>query len=102
SEETSDIILEVVLEANKEKNKLKNLFLDYLVQDEVICTIDEKDGHPTINRRDIYECDFDWDPNEEIHNNHQYICFDKFISYNEILNEFDLTKEERSIIDSYT
>lgn len=102
SEETSDIILEVVLEANKEKNKLKNLFLDYLVQDEVICTIDEKDGHPTISRRDIFECDFDWDPNEEIQNNPQYICFDKYMSYNEILNEFDLTKEERSIIDSYT
>lgn len=101
SEEISDIILEVVLESKKEKSKLKNLFLDFLVQDEVIATIDEDEGHPSITRRDIFETKFDWHPEKEIQNNPQYIVFDKFIPYNEILNNFDLTKDEEKVLKNY-
>lgn len=101
SEESADLILKFVMEVKKQKNVLKDLLLDFLVNDEVISYIDEEFGSPVIKKANIFETDFDWDPNKEIQDDPQYIFFDKFIAYNQILNEYDLTKEQEDKLKSY-
>lgn len=102
SEEVSDIILDVVLYAKKQKEKLRQLFLDFLVQDECIHYITEKNGHPSIERADIFETFIDWNPDEEIQRDPQYIIHSRFLSFNDIINDFDLTEEEEKTLRGYS
>lgn len=102
SEEVSDLILEQVLEVKNNKAKLKDLLVDVLVQDEIIASIEKKDGHPSIKRENIFECDMDWNPEEEIQKDPQYFIKDKYLPFNEILNSYELSKEEEAILKSYS
>lgn len=101
SEETSNIILEQVMDVKNQKQKIKDLLVDVLIQDEAIGLIEVKDGHPFIARKNIFECIIDYDPEEELQKDPQYFIHDKFMSFNELSNTFDLTKEEELAIKAY-
>lgn len=101
SESVSDIILTQVLIGKKQMDKIKDLYLDFLIYDECATFIETKDGQPFIRRCSLFETDYDFDPDEEVQKNPQYVVFNKVLAYNEIINTFDLTKEEEDILKTY-
>lgn len=101
SEQVSDTILNQVLVVKKEMDKIKNLYLDMLLFDETIAYIEEKDGQPSIRKCNIFETELDYDPDSEVQDNPQYVIFNKVLGYNQIINTFNLTPEEESILQSY-
>jgi hypothetical protein len=101
SEQVSDNILNQVLIAKKQSDKIKDLYLDFLLYDECIAYIDEKDGSPNIRKLNIFETEMDYDPDLEIQNDPQYLIFNKVLSYNEIINTYNLTDEEELVLKSY-
>lgn len=99
SEEISDIILDLVLKSKKNIDVLKNIFFKFLIMDECIAEVEEEEGHPRIKHRDLFSTHFDWHPEKEIQADPQYIVYEKFLNINEILNEFELTKnQEKEIV----
>jgi hypothetical protein len=100
SEELGEDIVEQVLEANKEKRKLKALLLDFLIGEQSIAWIDEKDGHPTIKRAKYDECYIDINPDEEIQTDINIFAAFPFHTKNEILNKYELDKEQIEKIDA--
>jgi hypothetical protein len=101
SEEVSDIILNQVLIGKKQMDKIKDLYLDFLLFDECIAYIDETDNQPSIRKCNIFETELDFNPELEVQNNPQYIIFNKMLSYNEIINHYDLTDEEEKTLQNY-
>ena len=101
SEQVSDNILNQVLIAKKNTDKIKDLYLDFLLYDECIGYIDEKDGSPNIRKLNIFETELDYNPDLEIQDNPQYLIFNKVLSYNEIINTYDLTVEEEATLKGY-
>lgn len=101
SEQVSDNILNQVLIAKKNSDKIKDLYLDFLIYDECLAYVDEKDGSPNIRRLNIFETELDYDPDSEVQDNPQYLIFNKVLSYNEIINTYDLTEEEETTLKSY-
>jgi hypothetical protein len=101
SEQVSDTILNQVLISKKNIDKIKDLYLDFLLYDECVGYIDEKDGSPNIRKLNIFETELDWDPDSEIQDNPQFLIFNKTLSYNEIINTYDLTDEETATLKSY-
>lgn len=101
SEQVSDNILNQVLIAKKNSDKVKDLLLDFLIYDECIAYVDEKDGSPNIRRLNIFETEMDFNPDSEIQDNPQYLIFNKVLSYNEIINTYDLTDDEVLTLKSY-
>lgn len=101
SEQVSDNILNQVLIAKKQAEKIKDLYLDLLLYDECIGYIDEKDGSPNIRKLNIFETELDYNPDLEIQDNPQYLIFNKVLSYNEIINTYDLTAEEEATLQGY-
>lgn len=101
SEQVSDTILNQVLVSKKNIDKVKDLYLDFLLYDECIAYVDEKDGSPNIRKLNIFETELDFDPDAEVQDNPQYLIFNKVLSYNEIINTYDLTDEELLSLQSY-
>lgn len=101
SEQTSDVILNQVLLAKKNMDKIKDLYLDFLLYDECIAYIDEKDGSPNIRKLNIFETELDFNPDSEVQDDPQYLIFNKVLGYNEIINTYDLTKDEIVQLRSY-
>jgi hypothetical protein len=101
SEQVSDTILNQVLISKKNIDKVKDLYLDFLLYDECIAYIDEKDGSPNIRKLNIFETELDFDPDLEVQDNPQYLIFNKVLSYNEIINTYDLSDEELLTLKSY-
>lgn len=101
SEQVSDTILNQVLLAKKNIDKVKDLYLEFLLYDECIGYVDEKDGSPNIRKLNIFETELDFDPDSEVQDNPQYLIFNKILSYNEIINTYDLSDEELLILKSY-
>lgn len=101
SEQVSDNILNQVLIAKKQSDKISNLYLDFLLYDECIGYVDEKDGSPNIRKLNIFETELDYNPDLEIQDNPQYLIFNKVLSYNEIINTYDLTDEEEATLQGY-
>lgn len=99
AEELGDDIVEQFLEVLKEKRKVKTLIQDYLIGERVIASIDEKDGHPTIVRSKYDECYIDINPDEEIQTDINIFATFPFMTKNEILNKYDLNKEDREKLD---
>jgi len=102
SEQVSDTILNQVLIGKKQIDKIKDLYLQFLLFDECVGYVDSEDGQPSIRVCNIFETEFDFDPTKEIQDNPQYIVFPKILSYNNIINSYDLSKEEEAILKSYT
>lgn len=101
SEQTSDIILNQVLISKKNIDKVKDLYLDFLLYDECIAYIDEKNGSPNIRKLNIFETELDYDPDSEIQDNPQFLIFDKTLSFNEIINTYNLSDDELKELKSY-
>jgi hypothetical protein len=101
SEQTSDTILNQVLVVKKEMDKVKDLYLQFLLYDECIGYIEEKNGQPSIRACNIFETEIDYNSDEEIQSNPQYVIFNKVLGYNEVINNFNLTKEEEAQLQSY-
>lgn len=101
SEETSDTILNQVLVSKHQIDKIKDLYLDWLLYEEVIADVDEEDGHPCIIRENIFETFIDFNPDKDIQNNAQFHVKNKILSYNQIINTYDLTDEEEAILKTY-
>jgi hypothetical protein len=99
AEEVGDDLVEQFLEVNKEKRKIKTLLQDYLISEQVISWIDEKDGHPTIKRAKYDECYVDLNPDEEIQSDINIFAAFPFMTKNEILNAFELDKDQLNKID---
>jgi len=55
SEQVSDNILNQVLISKKQVDKIKDLYLDFLLYDECMAYIEEKDGSPFIRKLNIFE-----------------------------------------------
>lgn len=101
SEEVSDIILRQVLDVKGNADRIKDLLVDLLVQDDCIADVTKGQSHPVIERCDVFETEIDWDPEKEIQDDPQFIIKSKFLSFNEILNTYDLSKEEEAELMSY-
>lgn len=101
SEQVSDTILQQVLIAKKEIDKVYRLFLNFLLFDECIATVTEKNGHPCIDVDNIFETFIDFDPNKDVQDNAQYQIKNKWHSFNTIINSYELTKEEENILKGY-
>lgn len=101
SEQTSDTILNQVLVSKKNIDKVKDLYLDFLLYDECIGYIEEKDGSPSIRKLNIFETELDYDPDAEVQTDPQYLIFNKVLSYNEIINTYDLSDDELATLKSY-
>jgi hypothetical protein len=46
-------------------DKIKDLYLDFWFFDECIGYVDEKNGHPSIRKCDIFETELDYNPDQE-------------------------------------
>lgn len=101
SEQVSDTILNQVLISKKNIDKVKDLYLDFLLYDECIGYIEEKDGSPSIRKLNIFETELDFNPDSEVQDNPQYLIFNKVLSYNEIINTYELTEDELQTLQSY-
>ena len=101
SEKVSDIILNQVLIGKKEISKVSELYLDFLLYDECLAYITERDGNPSIKKLNIFTDEIDIDPENEIQNNPQYLIFNRILSYNEIINNFQLNDDEIVQLQSY-
>jgi hypothetical protein len=101
SEQVSDTILNQVLIAKKNIDKIKDLYLDFLLYDECIGYVNEKNGSPNIRKLNIFETELDYDPDNEVQDNPQFLIMDKILSFNEILNTYDLTDEEIQQVKNY-
>ena len=101
SEQVSDTILNQVLIAKKNIDKIKDLYLDFLLYDECIALVDEKNANPNIRKLNIFETEMDYDPDSEVQDNPQFLIINKTLSYNEILNTYDLTDEEMEQVKNY-
>lgn len=101
SEKTSDIILNQVLIGKKEISKLSELYLDFLLYDECLAYVTQKDGHPSIKKLNIFTDEIDINPEEEIQNDPQYLVFNKVLTYNEIINNFELNDDEIAQLKNY-
>lgn len=99
AEEVGDDIVEQFLEVLKEKRKVKTLLQDYLIGEQVIAWIDEKDGHPTIKRAKYDESYVDLNPDEEIQTDINIFAAFPFATKNEIINKYDLNKEQLKKLD---
>jgi hypothetical protein len=99
AEEIGDDIIEQFLEVLKEKRKVKTLLQDYLISEQVIATIEEKDGHPTIRRAKYDECYIDVNPDEEIQNDINIFAYFPYYTKNEILNKYNLDTEQLKTLD---
>ena len=99
AEEVGDDIVEQFLEVRKEKRKVKTLLQDYLIGEQVIGWIDEKDGHPTIMRAKYDECYIDLNPDEEIQSDINIFAAFPFMTQNEIINKYDLNDEKLKNLD---
>jgi len=99
AEEIGDDIIEQFLEVLKEKRKVKTLLQDYLISEQVIATIEAKDGHPTIRRARYDESYVDVNPDEEIQTDINIFAYFPYYTKNEILNNYNLNKEQLTTLD---
>jgi len=99
AEEVGDDLVEQFLEVLKEKRKVKTLLQDYLISEQVIGWLDEKDGHPTIKRAKYDECYIDLNPDEEIQTDINIFAAFPFMTKNELLNKYELNNEQLKEID---
>ena len=84
AEEIGDDLVEQFLEVLKEKRKVKTLLQDYLISEQAIGEICEKDGHPTIKRAKYDECYIDLNPDEEIQSDINIFAYFPYYTRNEI------------------
>lgn len=101
SEEIAEDILYQMLIVNQEKEKIYDMLRHYLICERAFGFMDEKDGHPSIYVPHILDCFYDINPNESIQDDMNLFVFDKYMTINEILNNFDLTDKEIEQIEHY-
>lgn len=101
SEQVSDTILNQVLVSKKQIDKIRDLLLDFLLFDECTATVETEDGHPSITKENIFSTELDFNPEKETQDDPNYVIKNKILSYNEIINSFDLTSEEEECLKQY-
>lgn len=101
SEETSESILHQILVVKKEKEKLITALRHYLISETAFLVLDEKDGHPSFFVPHPMDCFWDMDPMEDIQKDMNWFVYDKYPSINEIFNMFDLTEDQKRIVEDY-
>lgn len=101
SEEVSESILHQILVVKKEKEKLITALRHYFISETSFIVLDEKDGHPSLFVPHPMDCFWDMDPMEDIQKEMNWFVYDKYPSINEIFNMFDLTEDQKRIVEDY-
>lgn len=101
SEEVGEDILYQTLVVKKDKEKIYDALRHYLTGGHVWAMTVERDGHPSIFVPHPLEVTTDIDIHESVQKNIQYFAWDRFMSVNEIFNLFDLSEEDKKIVESY-
>ena len=101
SEEIGEDVLYQLLVVKKQKEKLYDALRYVLTGGRVHAYLDQKDGHPDIFIPHPLDCFYDVDPTEVIQKNPQFFIWSKPLSLNEIFNQFDLTQEQKTIVENY-
>ena len=102
SEEIGEDILYQLLVVKKEKEKIYDALRSVLTSGRVHAYLDEKDGHPSLFIPHVLDCFYDVDSSEVIQKNSQFFIWSRPLSLNEIFNQFDVTEEQKTIIENYS
>lgn len=102
SEEIGEDILKQILVVRKEKEKYYEALKYFLISGECWGMLSEKDGHPSINIVHPLDIFYDYDPNEKIQKDPQYVVYDKYTAVNDIFNTFELTESQKEKIKAYS
>lgn len=101
SEEQAETILYFLLVVKKEKEIIYQALLHYLIAGNVSLIMARKDGHPTVKIGHPLFSDYDVDSHNMIQDNLQYYSYSEFMGVNEILNNYDLSKEKKELVIQY-
>lgn len=100
-EENGEDVLYQLLEVNKEKEQIYKAIHHYLIAQEVPMFIDHKNGHPSLYVPHPLECYYSNDTQKDIQDDVDYFVHDRFMSINDVYNQYNLTKEEKEELKSY-
>ncbi len=101
-EELGDDLIIHFLKVLKEERTIKTLLQDYLIGEQALGMMDEKNGHPTIKRAKYDESYIDLNPDEEIQRDINIFANFPYMTQNEILNKYDLNKtQEKDVMDLF-
>lgn len=101
SEQVTEDILHQLLVVRKGKEDIINMLYHYLVVEECWGLFDKKDGHPRLYPVHPLDCFADYNPNENIQSDMNYFIYDKYMSINDIFNQFEIKEEDKSLIENY-
>ena len=101
SEEVGEDILYQTLVVKKDKEKIYDALRHYLTGGHVWAMTVERDGHPSIFIPHPLEVTTDIDIHESVQKDIQFFCWDRFMSINQIFNLFDLSEEQKKIVEAY-
>lgn len=102
SERIAEDIVHQLLVVKKGKEKIYNALYHYLVSETAFAVLDEKDGHPSLFIPHPLDCFSDSNPLDDIQSDLTYFVYDKFMSVNEILNTYDLSEKDKTLVESYS
>lgn len=102
SEEIGEDVLYQYLLVRKGKEKIYDLLRHYLTGGRIHGYLDVKDNHPDIFIPHPAETFYDTDTTDVIQKDIQYFLWEKPMSVNEIFNTFELTKDEKLIVENYS
>lgn len=101
SEEIGETILYQSLIVKKEKEKLYDALRHFLISGRTFIVNETKNNHPSFAVPHVLDTDFDWNRNESIQSDMHYFVYSKFMTLNEIMNTFNISKKKIEELESY-
>ncbi len=96
SEEITNAILHIFLKVRKNQQLIPELLRNYLIFEECRVVCDQKQGHPHWRSDHPIDVVSDINGYSKVQRDHDYYVTNVYMSYNEIINKFNLTKSEKN------
>lgn len=101
AEETADDVVEKFLEVDKQRQIIRETLTDFLICDECHFRMINDNGTPKWRKVSPLDKDCDSNPHKVVNDNHEYFTELHYKTENDILNDYELTADEKKAIKSY-
>lgn len=101
AEEVADDLVDKFLLVDKNAEAIPGILTDYLISEECHARIIFEDGIMKWRKGHPLDVDCDYDPETIVQDDHEFYVERKYVTENEMLNRYKLSKEEKETVKAY-